>query len=95
MSSLASKLAAAPLTTAKSRRGPVAACDIYGPGDLDDYEQVNNRRQLTSWSETQATVDEIRGVRSIHLDKFRYHFSAKCGHWTDEQRDEIRSRGAK
>ncbi len=95
MSSLAKKLAEAPITVTRSRRGPAAACDIYGPGDLEDYDEVHKRRLVTSWVETQATVDKNLGVRSIHIDKFRYHFSGKCGHWTDEQRDTIRAIGPK
>ncbi len=92
--SIAQQLASAPIAASRSRRGPAAACDIYGKGDLDLYDVVHDRRNRTSWSEAQASLDDILKVRSIHIDKFRYHFSGKCGHWTDEQRDEIRAKAA-
>lgn len=69
------------------RRGPSGACDIYGDGELDDWAAIQRLRNGSSWAQVQAEVDRILGVKAIDTDKFRYHWSRRCWHWTQAQRD--------
>jgi hypothetical protein len=81
---IASKLAAAP-TMKVARKGPPPACEIYGPGD-DSVVQVIEQRRANgeTWLVIQRILDEILDVpKAIHNDKFRYHFTKKCGHWDE------------
>lgn len=73
-----------------TRKGPPPACDIYGVGDLEDFTTLRNRRlDGEVWVAQQRLVDAKRGVtKRVDNNKFRYHWSGKCGHW-DHLRDEI------
>jgi hypothetical protein len=87
MSKLAATIANADVPAPRTRRGPSADCDVYGPGDLEDYDAVDDLRRRTSWAHAHAEVDKAAGIeRRFVNDKFRYHWRMRCGHWTDEQR---------
>lgn len=94
MSQLAKKLPTPEAVATRIRRGPSGACDIYGPGDLDDWAAVQSLRRGTSWAVTHRAVDEALGINTpIDQDKFRYHFRMRCWHWTPEQRREAEGLG--
>lgn len=87
MSQLAKKLPSPEAVATRVRKGPNGACDIYGPGDLDDWRAVENLRQRTSWADAHRAVNETLGITTaIDADKFRYHWRRRCWHWTQEQR---------
>lgn len=82
MDDIASKLAAAP-TIRLTRKGPPPACEVYGPGDTAVVDVIDERRlNGETWVAIQHLLDGILGIsKPIHNDKFRYHFTKKCGHW--------------
>jgi hypothetical protein len=87
MSKLASALPTADTVEAERiRKGPSGACDVYGPGDMEDWAAVERLRLGTTWAEAQRHVDATLNVRPIDEHKFRYHWRRKCWHWTPEQR---------
>lgn len=89
MSKLANKLPRPnEVVTAKARKGPLGACDVYGPGDLEDWAAVTRlRRAPNTWADAQVAVDTAAGIATpINDDRFRYHWSKKCDHWTVEQK---------
>lgn len=79
---VASKLAAAPPLKV-TRKGPPPACEVYGPGDQAVVDVIDDRRRSgETWQAIQRILDGILGIeKPIHNDKFRYHFTKKCGHW--------------
>lgn len=88
MSRLAAQLPTPTEVTAnRHRRGPQGACDIYGPGDLEDWAAVERLRLAHDWATAHREVDDLLGVTTpIDGDKFRYHWRRKCFHWTEDQR---------
>lgn len=88
MSDLASKIAATAAVANPARRGPIGACTIYPPGDLDDWNALEAlRADGLSWREVQAHIDSLHGVeKPIHLQKFRYHWRRRCLCWPDDLR---------
>ena len=87
--SLAAKLAdIQPDTSGKPRRGPAPACErLYGPGNLEDWEAVENLRLAHTWAIAQKVVDKAAGVdKPIPGDKFRYHWRRKCSCWPEDVR---------
>lgn len=87
MSKLANKLPTADeVRTARVRKGPTGACDVYGDGDLTDWAAVERLRLATSWASAQRAVDETLNVKALDENKFRYHWRRKCWHWTEEQK---------
>ena len=89
MSRLAGKLPSPDEVRTRIRKGPVGACDVYGDGDMDDWREVENLRRATCWNDAQREVDTVLGLENpIATNAFRYHFSRKCGHWTEAQRRE-------
>lgn len=80
---LAEKLTSAPPAPRATRKGPIAACDIYGPGDRAAYDVIQQRRANGEyWADVQRIVDEALGIeKPIRGDNFRYHWSGKCAHW--------------
>ena len=82
MSQLAQSLATATIPTG-IRKGPQAACHVYGAGDLEDWQALMAlKAQGLTWAQLQTMVDEQVGVeRRIKLDQFRYHWNRKCDHW--------------
>lgn len=89
MSTLASKLAAAPPSGERIRRGPANVCHgVYEP-DLEDAQAIQEFRSRPneSWATAQAMFDDLAGVkRKIPNDKFRYHWRRRCFCWPDDQR---------
>ena len=87
MSKLAASIAHVDTPAPRTPRGPSADCNVYGPGDLEDFDAVDALRRRTSWAFAHGEVDKANGVeRRFVVDKFRYHWRMCCGHWTDEQR---------
>ena len=87
MSKLASSLPTAETVATRVRKGPTGECDIYGPGDLDDWRAVERLRLATCWVDAHKAVDETLGTEApISTDKFRYHWRRRCWHWTESQR---------
>jgi hypothetical protein len=81
---LAQQIAAVP-PSKTTRKGPPPVCEIYGPGDLEVLAVIQQRKTdyQESWADIQRLVDEVLGIeRPIRNDKFRYHFTQKCGHWS-------------
>lgn len=72
------------------RKGPNGACDVYGDGDLDDWQAVERLRKQTSWQDAQNAVDATLGVKGVKNDDFRYHWRGNCRHWTVDQKQAIR-----
>ena len=71
----------------RDRRGPLAACDIYGDGYVEDARKVDALRRERTWKGAQRLIDAHLGIeRPINNDKFRYHWGLRCGHWTDDQK---------
>lgn len=91
MSAVAKKLAAAPPSVDRVRRGPTNVCGpIYEP-DIEDAEAINDFRQkpTESWATAQAMYDNLLGVdkgKRITNDKFRYHWRRRCFCWPDDLR---------
>lgn len=89
MSKIASKLAAAPPSGERVRRGPANQCfGVYAP-DLEDAQAIDDfrRRPSESWPSAQAMFDDLAGVtRKIPNDKFRYHWRRRCFCWSDDLR---------
>ena len=89
MSKIASKLAAAPPSAERIRRGPTNLChSVYEP-DLDDANAIDEfrNRPTESWATAQRMFDELAGVtRTIPNDKFRYHWKRRCFCWPDDLR---------
>ena len=88
MSALAQKLADAP-TPGTVRRGPANQClPLYGAGDLEDWEAVENlRQQGHDWRSVQTIVDQQLDIdKPLVLDKFRYHWRRKCFCWAEGDR---------
>lgn len=69
-------------------RGPRNACyPLYGAGDMDDWQAVENLRQQTSWQHAQRVVDELLGITEpIDNAAFRYHWRRGCSCWPRETR---------
>ena len=88
MSKLATKIAKTPAPPqGLNPRGPRNTCfPLYGAGDLEDFEQVEQLRQKYTWREVQAHVDGILGVSSLPLEKFRYHWRRRCLCWPEDLR---------
>jgi hypothetical protein len=88
VSDLAAKIAETSPVSNPVRRGPIGACSIYPPGDLDDWNAVEAlRASHLSWREVQTHIDDLLGVdRPIHLEKFRYHWRRRCACWPDHLR---------
>lgn len=86
--SLADKLAAVPADGERPQRGPQGECArIYGPGTLDDWQAVEDRRLRTTWAIAQQHVDQALDVTDpIPNDKFRYHWRRKCYCWPRDLR---------
>lgn len=73
----------------RGAHGKAAQCDIYGPGDIDDWRAVLAIQGRDGWDVAQAQVDKALGVTEpVSHDVFNYHWRRKCGHWTAEQRTE-------
>lgn len=87
MSKLATALPTPDAVESRIRRGPTGACEVYGPGDLEDWASVERLRMGTTWAEAQVEVDRILKLKAIDTDKFRFHWRRRCWHWTQEQRD--------
>lgn len=89
MSKLAQKLAAAPPSGQRVRRGPANQCSgIYKP-DLEDAEAIDEFRHRPdeSWKSAQARYDQLAGITdNLRNDKFRYHWNRRCFCWPDELR---------
>ena len=89
MSLLAGKLPSADEVRTQKSKGPKGACEAYKDCDIDDWREVEVLRRQTSWADAQRAVDKQLGIKDfIKVDHFRYHFSRKCGHWTEAQRRE-------
>lgn len=91
MSSLARKLAATPPSTPvqRVRPGPQPVCRVYGTGDLEDWEAIQEfrNRPTESWRTTQRHWDGLLGItQPILNDKFRYHWKRRCSCWPDDLR---------
>jgi len=82
MSKLTEKIADLPAPS-NARKGPRAACSIYGVGDIDDYQHIQQRHDNgQTWRSIQTLVDEALGIEQrIKTDLFRYHWTGKCAHW--------------
>lgn len=89
MSAAAKKLAAAPPSTERVRRGPRNMCEgVYEP-DLEDAEAIHEFRHRPgeSWKTAQAKYDDLTNpVRQIPNDKFRYHWHRRCQCWPEDLR---------
>lgn len=89
MSKIASKLASAPPSVERVRRGPTNVCGgLYDP-DLDDANAIEEfrRRPSESWATAQVKFDDLAAVpRKIPNDKFRYHWKRRCWCWPDDLR---------
>jgi hypothetical protein len=89
MSKIAKKLATAPPTKARIRRGPSNICGpIYEP-DLEDAQAIDEFRHRPgeSWATAQVMFDDLAGVTTHILnDKFRYHWKRRCWCWPDDLR---------
>ena len=89
MSNLAKKLATAPPSGQRVRRGPGNQCaGIYSP-DLEDAQAIAEFRSRPgeSWRTAQNMFDELAAVTvTIANDKFRYHWARKCWCWPDDLR---------
>lgn len=78
----------------RGNHGKAAACDIYGPGDIDDWRAViglqsRPARDGGGWDNAQTKVDELLGITNpCTYHQFVHHWRRKCGHWTAEQRAE-------
>lgn len=89
MSAAAKKLAAAPPSSERVRRGPANQCEgVYEP-DAEDAEAIDEfrKRPNESWATAQTRFDQVKGVtKRIKNDKFRYHWRRKCFCWPDDLR---------
>lgn len=91
MSAVAKKLATAPPSGQRIRRGPTNLCEpIYEP-DLEDANAIDEfrKRPGESWPTAQAMYDDLLGVeksKRIINDKFRYHWRRRCFCWPDDLR---------
>jgi hypothetical protein len=95
VSKLASKIAATPGPAAKPvKRGPDNRCfPLYGAGDLEDWEALEEYRANTpgkpqrTWREVQAYIDGLAGIETpLPLEKFRYHWRRMCFCWPEDLR---------
>lgn len=69
--------------------GKAAACDIYGPGDTDDWRAVIGVQTRFDWATAQSKVDEALHITEpCSYHQFVHHWRRRCGHWTAEQRAE-------
>ncbi len=88
MSQLASKIASTPVQATGVRRGPANVCHpVYGSGDMEDWQAIEDLRQTLTWREVQAHVDQVAGVtKPLPLEKFRYHWRRRCFCWPEDLR---------
>jgi hypothetical protein len=89
VSKLAKKIAASETVKVPIRRGPLNVClPVYGPGDLEDWQAVENvRAQGHDWRSVQAHVDRLAGVeKPLPLEKFRRHWRRRCFCWPEDLR---------
>lgn len=83
MSKLATKLSEVVVQTSASK-GPTGACyRVYGKGDPEDFEAVNQlKAEGATWVQIQEEVDRILGVEEpLGYRKFIYHWTAQCKCW--------------
>lgn len=74
-------------TGTRGAHGRSAGCDIYGPGDIDDWRAVLAIQGRADWAEAQREVDKALNIAEpISSGSFKHHWLRKCGHWTPEQR---------
>ena len=89
MTAAAKKLATAPPSGQRVRRGPVNQCEgVYLP-DLEDAEAIQKFRQQSteSWATAQTMYDKLIAAKvRIPNDKFRYHWRRRCFCWPDDLR---------
>jgi hypothetical protein len=89
VSELAKKIAVAEVAQHATRRGPANACyPLYGPGDLEDWQAVENiRAQGHDWRSVQAHIDQAADVvKPLSLEKFRRHWRRRCFCWPEDLR---------
>lgn len=91
MSALATSLPAVDeVIVARTRKGPIGACAVYGPGDKEDWLAVDAIRTKFDWKTARAEVHtklELGGFPD--RDKFRYHWRGRCRCWTPELKEWI------
>lgn len=89
MSAAAKKLASAPPSQQRIKRGPDNVCaPVYEP-DLEDAQAIDEfrRKPTESWATAQAMFDTLIGAEvKIPNDKFRYHWRRRCFCWPDDLR---------
>ena len=89
MSKVAGKLATAPPSGSRVKRGPSSSCYGLYEADLEDARAIEEFRQRPgeSWATAHVMCDQLAGiVRKIPTDKFRYHWRRRCWCWPDDQR---------
>lgn len=89
MSAAAKKLATAPPSGQRVRRGPTNVCAPIYEADLEDAAAIEEFRNRPgeSWATAQTMYDQLAGVTvRITNDKFRYHWRRRCFCWPDDLR---------